>query len=224
MSLTEQEQKCIDLAHSHLAETYGGIWTVESDLDEEHQSRPTPEVISTNGDKSAAIEVKQLTGDRMQREFEERQLSDETYLTPSCGGYYSLYSPANIRIHGNKKLRRRVKREIDRVAPSLAPEEVDMVLVPRVGRISPMSGSGAPYVHCGHMGPFHPLAQRLGERTGGRFMLVDHQNSMACTCLDSHFSGLDCFKGLDCFRAHSPVALISRPSLRRRSSNHIWNQ
>ena len=117
MSLTEQEQKCINLAHSYLAGIYGGVWTVQNDLDEEHPSTPTPEVVSSNGSRTAAIEVKSLTGDRMQREFKEAQFSDERYLAPSCGGYYRLYSPSNIRMHGNKKLRRRVKREIERVAP-----------------------------------------------------------------------------------------------------------
>lgn len=63
MPLSEQELRCVELACRWLHETYGGEWSVTDNLDDLHPSAPSPEVIVGNGESSAAIEVKRLTGD-----------------------------------------------------------------------------------------------------------------------------------------------------------------
>ena len=61
--MTEQETRCIQIACDALSARFGGSWFIERVLDEEIDDRPTPEVLVTNGDMRAAIEVKELQGD-----------------------------------------------------------------------------------------------------------------------------------------------------------------
>ena len=63
MALTEQEIHCVTIANHYLSEKYGGEWAVERDLDELFPAEPSPEVLTTNGTKTAAIEVKRLITD-----------------------------------------------------------------------------------------------------------------------------------------------------------------
>ena len=62
MALSEQEARCVEFALNFLSEHYGGCWTIEQYLDDLHPSEPTPEVIVSNGEKTAAVEVKRLRG------------------------------------------------------------------------------------------------------------------------------------------------------------------
>lgn len=63
MTLTEQEQRCVDLVLGYRAGRYGGSWQVTEDLDERYPAERTPEVIVTNGNRTAAMEGKQVTGE-----------------------------------------------------------------------------------------------------------------------------------------------------------------
>jgi hypothetical protein len=173
MPLSDQESRCVELTCGYLSSTIGGSWTVESYPDELYPAEPTPEVIVTNGSLSAAVEVKQLTGDLISQEYLESLLSNEKFLVPSCGGYYILNPPVDFRLPMATKLRRHIKREIERLAPTLRPGEAGAVRVPRDGHISLISESGPPYVCCNHGGPFSELLRPLQERVNGKFMLVD---------------------------------------------------
>lgn len=144
MPLTEQESRCIELACGHLAALYGGVWTMvgSPSLDDLYPSEPTPEVLVGNGSLTAAIEVKRLTGDSVFQAYTESIFSLHRSLVPSCGGYYWLNPPVDFRLPMELALRRQVKKEIERIAPTLAEGESGPVRIRREGHISLISASG----------------------------------------------------------------------------------
>jgi hypothetical protein len=151
----------------------GGSWTVKSYPDKVYPNEPTPEVITTNGNVTAAIEVKSLIGDPKHLAYDESLLSNEKFLIPSCGGYYVLYPPIDFRLPMDIKTRRHVKQEIERVAPTLQPGSSGAVRVPRQGHIALISESGPPYIYCLHHSASSEIMKPLFNRLSGQFMLVD---------------------------------------------------
>lgn len=173
MPLSDQETRCIELTCEYLSSAVGGSWTPQSYPDELYPAEPTPEVIVTNGRVTAAIEVKRLTGDSIDQAYLESLLSNQKFLVPSYGGYYTLEPPVDFRLLMDINLRRHVKREIERLAPTLRLGEAGAVRVPRKGHISLISEFGPPYIYCNHGGPYSKVMQPLLERIDGKFMLVD---------------------------------------------------
>ena len=174
MPLTSQEERCINLACSHLAGVYGGSWKVSDDLDELHQSEASPEVRVSSGEMTAAIEVKRLVADAPFIEYLESMFSLEKYLTPSCGGYYSLNPAIDFRVPMERPFRRYVKREIERVAPTLAPEQSGAILIRREAHVSLVSETGPGYIFCCHNSSGH-FVMEVSPRLTGKFMLVDER-------------------------------------------------
>jgi len=173
VALSEQESRCVELTCGYLSSTFGGNWTVESYLDELYPNEPTPEAIVTNGNITAAIEVKRLTGDSISQLYTESLLSNEKYLVPSCGGYYTLIPPIDFRLPMDINIRRHVKREIERLAPTLQSGAAGAVRVPRQGRIALIAESGSPFIYCTHHTAFSEIMKPLLDRITGQFMLVD---------------------------------------------------
>jgi hypothetical protein len=174
MPLTDQEVRCVNLANRYFSKLYGGVWSIESYPDDTYTSEPSPEVIVTNGDNTTAIEVKRLTGDSIYQAYTESLLSNQKFLTPSCGGSYDLVPTFDLQLPMPVNLRGKVKQEIDRVAPSLGPGQSGVIRLPRQGRISLISESGPPYVMCSHGDPLlYELLRPLPEKISGGFMLVD---------------------------------------------------
>jgi hypothetical protein len=140
-------------------------------LDDLYPSEPTPEVIVGNDDMTAAIEVKRLTGDSVFQAYKESIFSLQRSLVPSCGGYYYLNPPVDFRLPIDLALRRQIKKEIERVAPTLGEGESGPVRIRREGHISLISESGPPHIHCLHHSgdPLRPLLDRIT----GQFFLVD---------------------------------------------------
>ena len=172
MPTSEQERHCIEKACEFLSSAIGGHWTIESYLDELYPEESTPEVTVTNGTTTAAIEVKRMTGNSVQQAYRQSLPSNERYLTPSCGGYYWINPPVDLRLPMGDSLRRQVKKEIERVAPSLKPSDKGVLRIPRSGHISLISERNPPVIFCYHGGDsdlFSPLLKRLD----GQFMLVD---------------------------------------------------
>ena len=171
--LSDQEARCVEVTCKYLSSTNGGSWTRDSYPDELYPGESTPEVIATNGSVTAAIEVKRLTGDSIYQAYVESLLSNQRFLVPSCGGYYTLNPPIDFRLPMDINLRRHVKREIERLALTLRPGGAGAVRVPREGRISLVSESGPPNIFCTHGGPHSEVMQPLLARIDGKFMLVD---------------------------------------------------
>lgn len=174
MPLTEQEARCVELTCSYLGMLYGGTWPLPDgpSLDDLYPLEPTPEVIVGNGELTAAIEVKRLTGDSIFQAYEESILSLRRSLVPSCGGYYRLVPPVDFRLPMDLTLRRQAKKEIERGAPALAVGESGPVHIPREGRIALISESGPAHIHCYHAHGGN-LLRPLLDRIRGQFFLVD---------------------------------------------------
>ena len=98
MPLSEQEQRCVGFTCRYLKEHYGGSWSIQKYLDDLNLSEPTPEVVVSNGEKTAAVEVKRLTGDSTYQEHIASLLSNEKRLVPSCGGSYYLCPAVDFRL------------------------------------------------------------------------------------------------------------------------------
>lgn len=175
MPLSGQEKRCMDLACEHLAAMHGGLWRIAEGptLDQLYPSEPSPEALVGNGSLTAAIEVKRLTGDLLYEEYKASIFSLKRYLTPPCGGYYWLAPPIDFRLPMDQKLRRQVKQEIERVAPTLSGGESGALRVPRRGYIAVSSRSGSPHIHCQHPRARSLLAPLL-DRLTGQFFLVDN--------------------------------------------------
>jgi hypothetical protein len=174
MPMTEQEQRCVDLVCAHLAATEGGAWRVVEHLDEQHPDEPSPEVLLTNGPRTAAVEVKRLTGPADVQQYIESTLSLERYLAPSCGGCYHLEPPFPTSMPLDKKFTRYLKREIERVARDLAVDQTGAIPVPRSGLISMNSDTGGPYIRCMHTWAGDDSLRPVLGRIEGVYLLVDH--------------------------------------------------
>lgn len=173
MPLSEQERRCVDFACRYLEEHYGGNWSIQQYLDDLNLPEPTPEVIVSNGEKTAAVEVKRLTGDSAHQEYVASLLSNEKFLVPSCGGSYYLNPAVDFRLPMPADLRRFVKREIERVAPMLGPGQKGAIRIPRQGHVSLIAKSGPSFISCLHGEPYSGLMDRLKEKITGKFMLID---------------------------------------------------
>ena len=156
MPLSEQESRCVQIACDALSIRLGGSWVIQRELDEEISDRPTPEVIVTNEDMTAAIEVKQLQGDETFQRYGEYQRSNERGLAGSVTGYYSLRPPSGTDFDLKPEVRRLIRREIERVGPTLREGDSGVINVPREGRIS-LEPRDSPFIHCCHHGPFSPF-------------------------------------------------------------------
>ena len=136
MPLSKQEHHCIKLTCNHLSSILGGNWEIATILDELYPNEPTPEVIVSNGDKSAVIEIKRLTGDAKDRAYKEYTLGNRRYLQPTCGGFYYVSPPDDLRLPLETSLRKHLKQEVERVAQTLKPGEWGVLKVARSGHIA----------------------------------------------------------------------------------------
>ena len=173
MPLSDQEQRCIEKACNFLAITEGGTWEAVSYPTELFPQEKTPEVVVTNGTMTAAIEVKRLTGDAMSQVYSESLFSNEKYLTPPCGGYYSLEPPVDFRLPLSLPQRKYLKKQIAQEAPALKPEESGVVLVPRKGHIALASENEPSMIHCLHSTQYGELLSPVVSKIRGRYMLID---------------------------------------------------
>ena len=173
MPLSKQEAHCIELACEYLSSIFGGSWAVEKLLDELYDEDPTPEVIVSNRKNTAAIEVKRLTGDSVSQDYAKYHQYCQSFLVPSCGGYYTLTPPNDFHLPMDVKLLKHVKREIENVAPTLGVEQSGAIKVMRSGRISLVGKTSPPMIYCLHGGPLSDLLSPIQDQISGRFMLVD---------------------------------------------------
>ncbi len=175
MSLTDQELRCIDLCCQWLDGKVGGKWYLPPDakeLAELYPNIPTPEVIVTNGQLKAAIEVKQLFGGDDQKAYSGALHSLRRRLAPSCGGRYWLGTPSQFELPMAGDLMRHLKAEIERVAPTMAPGDTRPIRMPRKARLV-YQGSAGGYgsIYCCHSDISAVTA--IDDRIEGAFFLAD---------------------------------------------------
>jgi hypothetical protein len=174
MPLTPQEQHCVDLALGPLGELYGGTWRIPDGptLDDLHDSQASPECLVTNDQISAAVEVKRLTGGEVQRAYEEALASLPRALDPGCDGFYVLGPATAFHVPVDQPLLRHLRKEVSRLAPTLARGETGGVRLPRKAWVSLDWAHGPGRVHCCHNYSEH-LFEDLAPRITRSFMLVD---------------------------------------------------
>lgn len=175
MPLTSQERHCIDRALGPLGDLYGGTWRVTDGptLDDLHESQASPECVVTNGSTSAAVEVKRLTGDSVMQAYTEALMSLNRSLVPTCGGYYTLSPAVDFRLPIDGSLRRLLKKEIERVAPTLVPGGAPgAVHIPRKAHVSMSREDGPGNLWCCHNSTGN-LVAAASPLVTGTFLLVD---------------------------------------------------
>jgi hypothetical protein len=175
MPLTSQERHCIELALPLLGELYGGSWRIPDgpSLDDLHESQASPECLVTNGSVDAAVEVKRLTGDSVMQAYREALISLNRSLIPTCGGYYTLNPAIDFRLPIDGSLRRLLKKEIERVAPTLVQGgPTGALLIPRKAHVSMGREDGPGYISCCHNSTGN-LVTAASPLITGTFLLVD---------------------------------------------------
>ena len=142
----------MDLALGQLGKILGGEWrlTEGETLDDIHNSVPSPECLVTNGETDAAIEVKRLTGDTVFQAYIEAQLSLQRSLVPTWGGFFALAPATDFRLPIDGPLRRWLKREIERVAPTLGHGDKGAIRLMRNAHVSMARADGPGHVFCCH--------------------------------------------------------------------------
>ncbi len=174
MPLTPQELRCIELALPVLADRYGGTWLLNDGptLDDLYRNEKTPECLVNNGVIKAAIEVKTLTGGDVERAYKEALMSLPRALDPGCDGFYVLGPAIPLSVPVDRPMLRYLRREVEKLAPTLARGETGSVHLQRKAWVSLESPDGPGRVHCCHDYSEH-LFEGLSSRIVGSFMLVD---------------------------------------------------
>ena len=179
--MDQRETICINALLEHLGRCSGTKWEIDvPDLDRRYPDRPTPECTITDGQEIAAVEVKALKGPQDQSDF----FGDLRYLgrvlAPTTPGHFVVGPPYDNSPRWEKSFIRRVKREVERVAPTLHPGgDKGYVRIPRRARVAMANEKGS-LVSCYH-GHSEPLRQ-LAASTKGTFMIIDEE---ACSALES---------------------------------------
>jgi hypothetical protein len=173
MALTDQEVHCIERACVALASLEGGAWRMVDGpaLEDTVRDRPVPEVLVTNGTRTAAIEVKRLAGDDVFQAYREALVSLEKSLAPPSGGYFRLYPNLGFRLPMEQKLRKRIKAEVARLAIGMKPEETRFIKMPRQAVVIRNRPDGN-HVWCCHHS-INDLLQGIGQRVQGTYFLSD---------------------------------------------------
>ena len=132
MSLRPSERTAILAVLPVLDELWGPIWRLPSDstLADTISSEKTPECIIGNGELTAAIEVKRLTGDAGHNNWTAYLKSLSRSLAPPEGGRFSLLSPAGMTLPFSTGLARHLRRQIRQVTPLMSLDDRRVITIP----------------------------------------------------------------------------------------------
>jgi hypothetical protein len=172
MPLSDQERHCVELACQHLAKSHIGVWGIAEGppLEDLHRNEPVPEVLVTNGTLIAAVEVKRLGDQELTRLYSNTE-SLKDYLAPACGGYYSVDPGIDVLLPLSAAVKRRLKNEIAKVAPTLAPGEKGVIHIPQEATLSLIDREGPGHLHCCHV--IGDSVQGFSGRLSAKFFLAD---------------------------------------------------
>jgi hypothetical protein len=154
MPLSAQEQQAIEAACRYLSAHCPGPlpWGIVGGptLEDQHRQERSPEVLISNGEIEAAVEVKALIGSEADQMNLASIRSLDRYLKPSCGGHYHLFPCVDFRTPLDMGFAKRLKAEIDRVAPRLRIGEVGPIRIPRRGRLRCYADRKQSHFYCSH--------------------------------------------------------------------------
>jgi hypothetical protein len=172
--LSKDEQRCLELACQFLGEQLGGTWMLEDgpllEDDPAYQGVSRPEARITDGVRTAAVEVKALTGDRQFQDYWRSLPSLKRQLRPSCGGYYFLVPWVDLRLPLGRREIKELKCQIEHVALGMAVDESRPIRVSRNGRAKILDHDRAGPIYCSHM---EPVFRHLQRELHGSYWLAD---------------------------------------------------
>lgn len=175
--LDARELRCVELACAHLGEVYGGTWRVTRELDRENPSTASPEVEVSNGARTAAIEVKGLTVDEVQR-YDTLKPSLERYLAPDCQGQFLFMPPSFFSLPLKKPMMKHLRGEVARVGRALPPESSGPVLIPRDGYVVKLNNLLPGRITCTSHNAVDAL-RGIEDRLDGSYYLIHDDNPWA---------------------------------------------
>ena len=169
-----QEQRCIDLLLPRLGELLGGIWVVTEDSLDERWQVKSPECIASNGQVTAAIEVKRVTGGPSWQRHSEIVGSLHKWLLPPGGGNFLVVPCLGFQLDLTMRWRRYLRSELARASQDLPVAGTSVLKIPRSGRLKSLGRASDGQ---GHVIPNSPdadgVVRSLSNRVSQIYMLYD---------------------------------------------------
>lgn len=150
MPPSEQEERCADAICQHLRQTTGNDWRVESWLDDEYPSEPSPDVVLSDGTDDIAIEFKQLTDGTSFHTYDWAQRSLYERLAPDSTRVFTLLPPPSIRLPLDPGLVEQIRSRIAVAATDLQVGGSATVLIRRRATVRFLQQSHDGLVICLH--------------------------------------------------------------------------
>lgn len=174
MAASEQELRCAGLVADWLSTVSGSEWQIDDGptLDEQHPNQPSPDLLLIGGTRTAAVEVKRLTGDSVWNTYHASLSSLQRSLAPPGGGHWVLLPCDDFRLPMDLRTRRLVKKQIAALG-HLRPGEEDVVEIPREAAISLTRSDGPGHVWCTHTFTGGEEFALASARLDGMYFVVD---------------------------------------------------
>jgi hypothetical protein len=174
VALSQAEQRCLHRTCRWLSDELGGDWRLEDgpvlEDDPRYQGVSRPEARITDGARTAAVEVKALTGDLQFQRYGESLMSLKRTLRPSCGGYFFLCPWVDLRLPLGRQRIKELKREIERAAPGMTVGESRPIRVSRDAEVRIIDHNRDGPIYCSHA---EPAFRRLQGQLHGAYWLID---------------------------------------------------
>lgn len=171
MPPSEQEWRCVEAVCRYLRETSGDTWRIADWLDDRHVDEPSPDVLLTDGTRTLAVEVKQLTDGEAFDGYDRAQQSLYERLAPNATGVYTLIPPPLVTLPLSPTLVSQMKTRIATAAIRLQVGGSAKVSVPREATLRFVSQSDVGVVLCQH--PQSDEVRAVSPEVAGVYFLED---------------------------------------------------
>ena len=165
MAPSDQEIRCASTLCGYLCESTGHRWAIKCWLDEQYPNEKSPDVLLSDGRKSMAVEIKQLTDGPTFHQYRLEQHSLYSRLSPDRGRSYHLRPVLVGRTGLPGSWVPRVKNAIAEQAPQLQVGEKLALRIPRHSPLKNCGESNPGFVSCFH-GTGRELRKVLSDTTG----------------------------------------------------------
>ena len=150
MPPSEQERRCVEAVCRYLRETSGDEWRLAEWLDDGYADEPSPDVLLTDGTRTLAVEVKQLTDGEAFDGYDRAQQSLYERLAPNATGVYTLIPAPLVKLPLSPMLVSQLTIRIATAAIGLRVGDSARVAVPREATLRFVSQSDVGVVLCRH--------------------------------------------------------------------------
>lgn len=176
MPLSRQERRCIRLVCRHLEQTIGGTWRTKPGpsliwrVRGRQPTPPTPETVIYDRERTAAVEVKQLTGTLGWNSYLAAYVSLRRSLSPLSGGRYLLDLALGVTLPLDERLLKTLRKQIRAHAPTISLGETRALKFKRRGEVRCANSVGAGLVFCEHN---EHTVREVGPLVTGAYQLAD---------------------------------------------------